>query len=292
VRLTAELAGAELCTPQMRVAQCCWGTRNALVISASPQKHWLAPQSFVTSTAHTQSARRRVGGQPRAQPLARAPLRLLPQPSHHRAAGSRCTALRRPPQRRRPLGAAAARCSQNLAAQHGSAARKVSKETARLNELNDEMRKNSDRLDTLFQLAADEAAAGKPATPGSHQARRDAAWAYSRRLVRESNAIFARLIAKGEGRSLPMPDPTPPLDLPPPPEPDAAPASAAGEQPATPIGSTSTPTVQQGGSSSSEEDAHAGVSGAECSDAVPLLAAGSGRPSAGLRRRQGRQDSS
>jgi hypothetical protein len=88
---------------------------------------------------------------------------------------------------------------------------RLSKEIARLDEISDEKRKNSDRLHTLFPLAADEAAAGKPATPGSHQARRDAAWAYSMQLSDESNAIFARLIAKGEGRSLPMPDPTPPL---------------------------------------------------------------------------------
>ncbi|PRW21123.1 RWP-RK domain-containing transcription factor [Chlorella sorokiniana] len=120
---------------------------------------------------------------------------------------------------------------------------RLSKEIARLDEISDEKRKNFDRLHTLFPLAADEAAAGKPATPGSHQARRDAAWAYSMQLSDESNAILARLIAKGEGRSLPMPDPTPPLVLPPPRSaPDAAPASAAGEQPATPIGSASTPT--------------------------------------------------
>ena len=275
-----------------------------------------------------------------------------------------------------------------------------SKETARLDEINDEQLKVNDLLHTLYNLAAAEAAAGKPATPGSYQARRAAVHDYFMQLSYESTAIYARISecctccqrcldegvltsesttalaacawpacptpasasrpaaaagAKYEGRHLPMPDPTPPLCLPPLPEPDGEPtagrvqlaamscsssrrlagrlaqrmqhaagsggdggsaqarkavspspfpnphsssslaahaASACGGQPGTPMGSARSPTAQRGGSSSSEEGAHAGASGAQSSDAVPLLASGSGRLASGLRRRQGHQEDS
>lgn len=66
-----------------------------------------------------------------------------------------------------------------------------------------------------------------------------------------------------------------------------APESAVGVQPGTPVGGDSSPQRQRGDSSSSSaETAHAG--GAEHSDVVPLLAAGSGSLAPGLRRRQGR----
>ena len=69
-----------------------------------------------------------------------------------------------------------------------------SKEAARLNEINAESFRTTELLDdTLYELAAAEEAAGKPATPGSYQARRDAVWDYSMRLCDEFNAIQARL---------------------------------------------------------------------------------------------------
>ncbi|PRW61106.1 Titin [Chlorella sorokiniana] len=76
-----------------------------------------------------------------------------------------------------------------------------------------------------------------------------------------------------------MPEPTPPLELPPLAEPAEsaapAPASAAGEHPDRPIGTSSFSRGQRGSSSSGEEAAHPG--GSAGSDEAPLLAAGSGR---------------
>lgn len=68
-----------------------------------------------------------------------------------------------------------------------------SREIARLHEISQEHRRSRKLLDDLYDLAAAEAAAGKPATPGSHQARRAAVWDYRMRLSRESNAICAHL---------------------------------------------------------------------------------------------------
>lgn len=48
-------------------------------------------------------------------------------------------------------------------------------------------------LDTLQPLAAAEADAGKPATPGSHQDRFNAAWVHFMQLLHESSAIQNRL---------------------------------------------------------------------------------------------------
>lgn len=68
-----------------------------------------------------------------------------------------------------------------------------SKEAARLGEINAERFRNIELLETLGELAAAEKAAGIPATPGSDQARLDAAWAYTMQLGDESNAIQARM---------------------------------------------------------------------------------------------------
>ena len=81
----------------------------------------------------------------------------------------------------------------------------------------------------------------------------------------------------------------------------AAPASPPGGEPDTHFGTSSFSRGQQGSSSSSGAAARgssrssggkeaAPTCGAECSDAEPLLAAGSGRLAPGLRRRQGHQD--
>ena len=67
-----------------------------------------------------------------------------------------------------------------------------SEEAARLNEIDAERRKNRRLLETLTDLAAAEEAAGKPASPGIHQACL-AVWDYSMQLANESHAIRARL---------------------------------------------------------------------------------------------------
>jgi hypothetical protein len=170
---------------------------------------------------------------------------------------------------------------------------KETPEDARLSEICEENMKTVPLISKLQYEAILETRAGKPAAPGSQQARLAAAWAYYRRLDAEASAIRARRRAQREGGDVPpMPEPTPPLELPPlaePAEPAApAPASAPAEQPDTPIGTSSFSRGQQSSSSSGEEAAHPG--GAAGSDEAPLLASGSGRLARGLRRRQGHQD--
>lgn len=66
------------------------------------------------------------------------------------------------------------------------------------------------------------------------------------------------------------------------------PASPCEAVPDALLGSACSPNGQRDDSSSSEEGAHADA--AQCSDVVPLLAAGSGRLATGLRWRQGHQE--
>ncbi|KAI7845112.1 hypothetical protein COHA_001477 [Chlorella ohadii] len=178
---------------------------------------------------------------------------------------------------------------------HQPSKEQPSKESARLAEISEERFKVSQQLDTLQALAAAEAAAGTPAAEGRHQARWETAWGYYLQLCDESTAIIAYRMAQREGRSLPMPDRTPPVCMPPLPEPEAQvvapePASAVEEEPGTPLGSTSFPGGQRGGSNGSEEGAQANLAEGS-SEGMPLLAGGSGGLAAGLRRRQGHQES-
>lgn len=135
-------------------------------------------------------------------------------------------------------------------------------------------------------------AAGVPVAPGSAGAQYAAASDYLKRMYAELAAIRECKSARREGRSLPMPDPTPPLCLTLPPALEAAAmptqASACTAAPGTPMGGASPQRGQRGGSSSSEEGAHAGGVVERSSEVVPLLGAGAERLAApGLRRRQG-----
>lgn len=70
---------------------------------------------------------------------------------------------------------------------------KPSEEMARLKVLNEEYDKTKQLLETLQERAIAEAAARIPATPGSDQARADAAFYHWLRLMDERTAIRDRL---------------------------------------------------------------------------------------------------